>query len=136
MLRFAIVFVVGLAAACAGDVDDGDGDGDALEPPLDRIFYAASTGPGQPRDWIEDPVAHAASGGALYFDDRSCWIPDFDSYDSFEDPSVGIPPGVTPVSAECPADGKATGPVQFGQSGLAEDLLPSKWCKTDAFPCP
>jgi hypothetical protein len=106
-----------------------------LEPPRNRIFKEPATFERDER-WLEDPVAHVLAGGEVFFEDRSCWIPDLDSFDSFQDPTLGIPVGTTPVPSDCAADGKATGPVQFSASHKPEDLLPSKWCKTDKWRCP
>lgn len=67
-----------------------------------------------------------------YFDDRSAWVPDADSFDDYEEPEFDIPRGITPVSTQCSADGTRTGPgspVIDQETGMPfETFLPSKYC--------
>jgi hypothetical protein len=47
----------------------------------------------------------------FYFDDRSAWVPDDDSFDDYENPMLQIPRGRTPVPGNCAGDGKPSGPL-------------------------
>jgi len=62
----------------------------------------------------------------FYFDDRSAWVPDADSFDDYENADANPPVerGVTPVSADCPGDGVETGPPDLGFT----DYRPSSYC--------
>ena len=102
-----------------------DGAAARTAPPLNRMFRDSAG------SWIEDPAAFVVGGGRIYFDGGSCWLPDADSFDDFEAPSLGVPRGVTPTSKDCVADGQATGPIRFVATGNTSDLLPSKWCHSN-----
>jgi hypothetical protein len=64
---------------------------------------------GEPDDFNGDGLPD----NRFFFDDRAALIPDADSFDDFEDVSLGIPRGMTPVPGGCPADGVATGPLDL-----------------------
>jgi len=79
----------------------------ATRPPRDEIFITQSM-PDEdpdPDDDIPPPMVDR-----YYFDDRSAWVPDGDSFDDYEDPERGVPRGRTPVPGDCSADGTVTGP--------------------------
>jgi hypothetical protein len=70
-----------------------------------------------------------------FFNDKSAWVPDADSYDDFEkvDMASGrieIPRGTTPLSTSCPGDGKATGPTDvLGKNDMPYPTMePSSYC--------
>lgn len=117
------------ALGCAGS----DGSEGPSGPATNRMFVSADAN--GVRAWVEDPVAFAMAGGRMFFDDTSCWLPDADSFDDYEDMAEGIPRGVTPVPSSCTADGIETGPLQFEASGDPMDLLPSKWCPSPRADC-
>lgn len=50
------------------------------------------------------------------FNTSSAWIPDADSFDDFEDAKNGVPRGITPLTNNCKADGKRSGPID--QQGM------------------
>ena len=79
----------------------------ASAPPAERVF-------------IEEQVeVDGVQETRFFFDDRLPWVPDADSFDDFEDPSFGVPRGVTPVSSACPADGVETGAGEMPSSFCA-----------------
>jgi hypothetical protein len=86
----------------------------ATRPSRDEIF---SDGPG-------------VFNSRFFFDDRSAWVPDGDSFDDFENPEFDIPRGTTPAPGNCEADGIATGPLDLrNPSGEPfEQELPSRYC--------
>jgi hypothetical protein len=45
------------------------------------------------------------------FNTSSAWVPDADSFDDYEDATLGIPRGITALSGKCPGDGKRSGPI-------------------------
>jgi hypothetical protein len=81
---------------------------------------------GIPNDFNAD----GAPDNRFYFDDRSAWVPDADSFDDYENPELGIPRGRTPVPGNCDADGKATGPLdELNEDGQAfTSVTPTKYC--------
>ncbi len=61
---------------------------------------------------VTDPVTGMeVQEERIFFDDRSAWVPDADSFDDFEQADLDIPRGVTPVSTKCAADGQESGPL-------------------------
>jgi hypothetical protein len=117
------------ALSCAAD----DATTEPNRPAINRMFIGADAS--GVSGWIEDPIAYVMAGGRVFFDDTSCWIPDADSFDDYEDVNLGIPRGTTPVSLSCAADGIETGPLQFEASGDPMDLLPSRWCPSMRADC-
>lgn len=98
---------------------NGDGNfdgGDALDGNMD----------GLPDDFNGD----GAPDNRFYFDDRSAWVPDADSFDDYENPELGIPRGRTPVPGNCDADGTATGPIgELDQDGqMFTSIMPTRYC--------
>lgn len=96
------------------DVIDGetiDVSGDGIVDDMDRVGGI---------DFNED----GSVDNRYYFDDRSAWVPDADSFDDYEDPELDIPRGITPVSTKCAGDGVETGPPIL----MFEDYQPSKYC--------
>jgi hypothetical protein len=77
----------------------------------------------------EDEILDEADG-RYYFDDRSAWVPDADSFDDYENPELEIPRGRTPVPGNCEADGIATGPTDLrdADGDRFEQLIPSRYC--------
>ena len=126
-----------LDGACYATCPDGPRDSTPtlmktdFKPPLDEVLDGETvdiTGDGIVDDMDRMGGVDFDEDGTLdnryYFDDRSVWVPDADSFDDYENPDLDIPRGVTPVSAECEADGIATGPpiLQF------DDYVPSSYC--------
>jgi hypothetical protein len=63
--------------------------------------------PGVPDDYNGDGVAD----NRFFYDDRSAWVPDADSFDDYETPD--IPRGLTRVPGNCAADGVPSGPLDL-----------------------
>jgi hypothetical protein len=73
-------------------------------------------------------------GGAaarLIFNSSTAWVSDADSFDDYDDPSLGIPRGVTSRSADCKADGIRTGPTDIIDPHTGRNyttITPSSYC--------
>jgi hypothetical protein len=81
---------------------------------------------------LDDINGDGRPDNRFYFDDTGEFIPDADSFDDYEDPTTGIPRGVTPVPGDCPADGVATGPIDLlGPDGRPRftTWMPSHCCR-------
>jgi hypothetical protein len=126
-------FALGFALVQSGMEADSD-------PTLDDIILEAVAVDISGDGMIDDTdlvggVDYDGNGGVdnrYYFDDTSAWVPDSDSYDDYEVPG-DIPRGTTPVSTQCAADGKRTGPLSGGiidqeTSMPFADYVPSKYC--------
>jgi hypothetical protein len=142
----------GIKCDGTGDADDGGAPGDFARgfinlqlvagmalvqsgmeadsiPPREEIFITETVE--VPAPTMDDPNATAFEQ-RIFFDDRSAWVPDADSFDDFEQPELNIPRGVTPVSSKCAGDGQASGPLTIINlnDGLPEFTTdePSKYC--------
>jgi len=128
------------AIACVGGGGGADGGGGSplgtvaggCPPPADGIFLDRNTGN------FADLTTGSFEPGDLEFPNsqstlRLCCIPDADSFDRYAEDASGAPapyPTGTPipVSSECGADGRETGPRIYEQTGNLDDLFPSRWC--------
>ncbi len=95
-------------------------DGERIDINNDGVVDDADLIVGMSQDFDGDDV----DDNRYYFDDRSAWVPDADSFDDYEDSALDIPRGVTPVSTKCAADGIETGPPIL----MFDDYQPSKYC--------
>jgi hypothetical protein len=97
-------------------------------PPFTEIFLTQMV-PGidpNPNDMMDPPLVPR-----YYFDDRSAWVPDADSFDDYADAELGIPRGLTPVPGNCDGDGDKSGPTDLMNtdgSQMYTTLEPSRYC--------
>jgi hypothetical protein len=77
-----------------------------------------------------DALGNPIPDNRFYFDDRSAWVPDGDSFDDYENPLLDIPRGRTPVPGNCDADGQPTGPLDLRDmdGNMFTSIEPTKYC--------
>jgi hypothetical protein len=98
------------------DLDGDFDDADAFDFNMDGV--------------LDDFNGDGLPDNRFYFDDRSAWVPDGDSFDDYENPMLNIPRGRTPVPGNCDADGKPSGPLdRMDMDGnLFTTIEPTKYC--------
>jgi len=96
-------------------------------PPFGEIFLTQMVPGFDPNvmDEIPPPLV-----SRYYFDDRSAWVPDSDSFDDYADDELGIPRGRTPVPGNCDGDGDPSGPTDLldEEGNPFPTLEPSRYC--------
>jgi hypothetical protein len=83
---------------------------------------------------LQDGVARDLNGDGTpdnryYFDNKSAWVPDADSYDDYEEPG-NIARGTDVISPDCSADGKPSGPVDLSDmdGNAFTTIEPTSYC--------
>jgi hypothetical protein len=131
---FNVQFAAGLAWVGPGmKTDSGPPAGEILKP---RIVNTDTNDDGFINDLDDENMDDLIdTTERFFFNDKSAWVPDADSYDDFEKVDtmsgrIEIPRGITPLSTSCSGDGKETGPADVpGKNDLPYPTIePSSYC--------